>query len=266
MLGIEDKKYKLFGDLKKYVITKAQKEFSEKKNGFFASDINFNFDPIKTGRKVTGLKFYIFEQSTKPKKEKKPPTLPPKTGTDQEKSDTPEIQEMLDIGVQLKKATALLEQHGAEKIIEALKFTAEEERKNPAGFFISILNNGWNNSAGQKKAQKKIKDDKARKKVLAEREQARRESAISSLEKTFRITQKKEFLKSLTESKESELLEEAKKENPDLEPMIKALDSPFCGNFLVSKIPDYEENKQIFINAGLQKMGLISGEENDTEK
>jgi len=259
ILGIKDGQYSLFANLKKATITQAQKEFSEKKNGVFVSDINFNFEPIKTGRKITGLKFYIFEQSTKPKQAPKPLTP--------QKSDNKTIQEMLNIGVQLKKATALLEQHGVEKIIEALKFTAEEERKNPAGFFISILKNGWNNPAGQKKAQKKTKEDQARKKVLAEREKARLESAISNLEKTFRIQQKKEFLKVVTEEEKQEIIRESKKAQPSiLADMIEDIENPMCLAVLISKIPDYEKNKQIFINSELQKMGLINGEEDDTGK
>jgi len=67
ILGIDEKKYKAFRDLKLRTIIQAQKEFSRKdENGAYFSDINFTFETIKTGRKVTGLKFNIFSQNTRP--------------------------------------------------------------------------------------------------------------------------------------------------------------------------------------------------------
>lgn len=52
ILGIE-KKYKLYADLKKYVILQAQKELKTH------TDIKFKFEEIKTGRKITAIKFII---------------------------------------------------------------------------------------------------------------------------------------------------------------------------------------------------------------
>lgn len=54
-IGLDDEQYTRFYDLKKYAILVAQKELKEK------TDIEFEFEEIKTGRKVTALKFFIKE-------------------------------------------------------------------------------------------------------------------------------------------------------------------------------------------------------------
>lgn len=52
MLGIENK-YKAYADIKRRVIDTAQRELSK------STDITFTYTPIKTGRKVTSLRFKI---------------------------------------------------------------------------------------------------------------------------------------------------------------------------------------------------------------
>ncbi|WP_338631775.1 replication initiation protein [Clostridium baratii] len=54
-IGLDNEQYNRFYDLKKYAILVAQKELKEK------TDIEFEFEEIKTGRKVTALKFFIKE-------------------------------------------------------------------------------------------------------------------------------------------------------------------------------------------------------------
>lgn len=54
-----DNIYPLYADFKRKIIIQAQKELKEK------TDISFNFEEIKTGRKVTSLKFYIHQNKAK---------------------------------------------------------------------------------------------------------------------------------------------------------------------------------------------------------
>lgn len=54
MFCIEPQEYKLYGDFKRKVLLQAQKEINVEK-----TDISFDFTEIKTGRKVTSIKFYI---------------------------------------------------------------------------------------------------------------------------------------------------------------------------------------------------------------
>ncbi|BDR68557.1 hypothetical protein K144316041_p10600 (plasmid) [Clostridium tetani] len=53
MIGAKGKSYNVYANLKNKVILQAQKELNEK------TDIKFTFEEIKTGRKVTSIKFYI---------------------------------------------------------------------------------------------------------------------------------------------------------------------------------------------------------------
>lgn len=59
LIGITDDVYPLYGNFKKKVLTYAQKELTTK------TDLTFNFEEIKTGRRVTSIKFYISESKTK---------------------------------------------------------------------------------------------------------------------------------------------------------------------------------------------------------
>lgn len=63
-----DEIYPLYADFKRKIIIQTQKELKK------ISDITFEFEEIKTGRKVTGLKFYI--KTNKPKVSSKPLLTP----------------------------------------------------------------------------------------------------------------------------------------------------------------------------------------------
>ena len=54
-----DEIYPLYADFKRYILQRTQKELKK------TSDINFDFEEIKTGRKVTALKFYIHSNRVK---------------------------------------------------------------------------------------------------------------------------------------------------------------------------------------------------------
>ena len=53
MVCANEKAYSIYNNFKNKVILQAQKELAEK------TDISFEFEEIKTGRKVTGIKFCI---------------------------------------------------------------------------------------------------------------------------------------------------------------------------------------------------------------
>lgn len=58
-IGLEPNQYPRFYDLKKYALLVAQRELAEK------TDISFDFEPIKKGRTITGIKFYIYSNKAK---------------------------------------------------------------------------------------------------------------------------------------------------------------------------------------------------------
>lgn len=53
MIGAKEKTYNTYSNLKSKILIKTQKEINLK------TDINFTYEEIKTGRKVTSIKFYI---------------------------------------------------------------------------------------------------------------------------------------------------------------------------------------------------------------
>jgi len=61
LVGLDDSIYPRYSNMKPKVLLVAQKEINNK------TDINFNFEEIKTGRKVTSLKFYIKANKTQNK-------------------------------------------------------------------------------------------------------------------------------------------------------------------------------------------------------
>jgi len=61
MVCAKEKAYSIYNNFKNKVILQAYKELAEK------TDISFEFEEIKTGRKVTSLKFYINTNKTKNK-------------------------------------------------------------------------------------------------------------------------------------------------------------------------------------------------------
>lgn len=60
LLGATEKSYSVYQNVKNRIILQAQKELKKK------TDINFDFEEIKTGRKVTALRFYIHQNRIKP--------------------------------------------------------------------------------------------------------------------------------------------------------------------------------------------------------
>ncbi|MGF0109410.1 replication initiation protein [Clostridium sp. SGI.024] len=59
ILGVTEKSYSVYQNIKNRIIIQAQKELKEK------TDIKFDFEEIKTGRKVTSIKFYIHSNKAK---------------------------------------------------------------------------------------------------------------------------------------------------------------------------------------------------------
>lgn len=69
-LDIPKSKYKLFGHLKSRIIEPQVKEINDK------TDIKVDFEPTKTGRKITGVRFYIALKNKEQQAEEQQPTLP----------------------------------------------------------------------------------------------------------------------------------------------------------------------------------------------
>ena len=257
------KKYPLFNNFKNRVLELSKKELDKK------SMISFSYKTIRIGRSIGKIEFTIIKKN-QPKKEPQAPALPPKTANDQDKPKTQEVKEMISLGVPIKQARELLEQYGADYITEKLRFTAEKERDNPAGFFIKALKLNWGNKEGEIKAQKQAKEEERQKKEQAKRRREAIETARRTLEDNYADKVKKEYLAPLSKEEKAEVFEEIKKENVASIPYMKNIETGLGGALLTSFIQkqqdDYEKNKQIFINTELQKMGLIKEDDQEAGK
>jgi len=143
ILGIRNDQYTLFTNLKARTMTQAQKEFSKKnKEGFYISDINFDLEVRKTGKKISHLKFIIKKQQTKIIKQISPPI-----SKIEHQQDPIELTAMLKILIPKKQALIFLEQYSTEYIIEKLELLTKHQQieniQNPAGFFVKALKDDW---------------------------------------------------------------------------------------------------------------------------
>ena len=251
VLGNGSKKYiNSFKNFRVNILEKSRKELDEKSN------LSFSFETIRVGRKIGRIKFLI---TKKIRIKKEPLALPHQTG----KNQPQEIQKMLAIGIATKKAISLLEQYGKETIIKALKFTNEEERGNPAGFFIRILENDWKNPAQQKKEEQKAKAEAKR---MQEKRKKEREEATEKLASQYVEIALERELSDLTKEEKQKKIEALKDEYPYVANHIKSLYEGAGAGFILKEIPDHEKNKKIFIHSELKKRGLTKENDQETGK
>ncbi len=146
-------------DFKKKIIMQAQKELKN------VSDISFDFEEIKTGRKVTSVKFYI--KSNKAKSINYPIvndeiaiTLDDELKTDKSSTrhDLELLEQLLEYGISFKQAKKILQDYSAEQIQSNINYAmadhAREKKNNFVGFLVKAIEENY---AGNKLQQVKIK-------------------------------------------------------------------------------------------------------------
>jgi plasmid replication initiation protein len=135
MLGIEDM-YPVYGNFKQRVLLRAQEELKAK------TDISFELEEIKRGRKVAKLKFIILQNKTV--------TL--NKGNHQlsmfDESSGHIIQKLLldnEIDISNDVLERWLSSHGKEAVIEVIKYSIERDHvKNKGGYINTLLEKGYN--------------------------------------------------------------------------------------------------------------------------
>ena len=116
-LGIEKDKYKQYGHLKNKVLLVAQKEINKK------TDIQFTFNEIKTGRKVTGFEFDI-KSSTEEEKHSIEPTI------DSLNLEEDTIKTQLEaLGVPADKITTIMAEFNEEQIRQNIDYALKRKTK-----------------------------------------------------------------------------------------------------------------------------------------
>lgn len=164
LLKVEDK-YPLYADFKRKIIIQTQKELRK------VSDISFEFEEIKTGRKVTSIKFYIKSKKTK--------NITKSNANDEiavamyndlknKKNsinhDLEILEKLLGYGISFKQVKKILQDYSGEQIQKNIDYAIDdhtrENKSNFAGFLIKAIKENYaGNKPQQVKIQSKTKMD-----------------------------------------------------------------------------------------------------------
>ena len=141
-LNISDEKFTRYNDFKRKAILVAQKELKEK------TDISFEFEEIKTGRKITDIIFFIFKnKKTTPINSSKVEDIKiEKIELEEEppESHQLEYEKLMSLGVSKSQALKLCKNHALEKIKNNIRYIEKEQgtgrkKDNVAGFLVSAF-------------------------------------------------------------------------------------------------------------------------------
>ncbi len=258
MLGDKAKTYPLYKNFRNYILDVAKRELDAKdpETGLYKSDLTFDLETRRTGRKISHLKFIIKKQKTAPVKQLKI-DIPPEENPHQ---NTPEYKAMLSLAISDKHALAFMEQYGAEYIAEKLQVLAErqqiEDVISPSGLFINALKEDRKSEKLAKQKKDKQRRAKEEEKRRLEQLERRKHDLIIQFGKIV----KKEFFASLSEEEENQLLADLKTEYEAIDDFFKldelrknGLKSLILGADITRRIPDYAEKREKYIKANLQK-------------
>ncbi|GEQ23279.1 hypothetical protein CBU02nite_37850 [Clostridium butyricum] len=140
MIGAKEKTYNLYSNLKSKILLKTQEELKAK------TDINFDYEEIKTGRKITSLKFLI-KQNKVSKNEIAVTSVAPIEGQ-QSIDDIANIQVVKDIVGNIKDDDALaifnVASGDIEKIKEKYSIVSQLKKiHNLTGAMIDAIKEDW---------------------------------------------------------------------------------------------------------------------------
>ena len=144
MLNLEGK-YRSYNYFKKRVVIQAQEELAEK------SDISFEFEEIKEGRKVVKLRFIIKKQKSSPQEEGQ------ESGSLQ--------QELVAMGLTAKQADIFVDELDPEIIAQSIayvrkQFTEGKIKSSLGGYLKKVLENG---GVGESTMEKVVEEEKSQK-------------------------------------------------------------------------------------------------------
>ncbi|TAL27657.1 MAG: RepB family plasmid replication initiator protein [Alphaproteobacteria bacterium] len=163
LLMMGDEEYKQFCDFRRWVLKVAQKELAEK------TDIAFSWQEEKARQKCIAIEFIITSQkrpdaATIDVREANPANS---KLIEQEFSI---VSTLIELGVSKKTAEQLAKQYGEDHIREKIIYVQAQQRegklKNPAGFLVEAIKNGYQDT--------QAKERKARTASPEEREEATR--------------------------------------------------------------------------------------------
>lgn len=253
-LNIDNKKYKLYNDFKKKTILIAQKELKEK------TDIYFEFEELKNGRKITEINFLIFKNNQGSATVKEETIIEQKLTTEQEQLKSKLINQYK---FSEKISDDLVLAVSIEQIEKNITYTENEFKegkitKNFNGFLLKAIKNNYAGNLSLFEIEEKNKQEQEKKKVILD---DKRDALATKLSKDFGNQERKKFIESLSEDQQQQLINDILKE-VELDAYTtglvkkKGLNTPAIYLFLNKRIEGFAENREVFIAEGLKKAGL----------
>lgn len=249
MLDIKEEKYSLFYDFRKRVINQAKKEFEakDKETGCYKSDITFDLETIKTGRRITHLRFIIKKQKVHSNRKNPADIL---IDSPKKEADSPAQEALAYYGITGSTAKKYLAEQTEDEILQTvylLELRKNNKDKAPISNIKSYLVKLLNEHAGKKSpAELEAEEEAKRKEALRkeqqrkEREEKKREACLKKCESEI----KRAFLATLNEAEKDQILNKIKAEYPAISRAITSLENGAGLAFLSDHIPDYETKKQ----------------------
>ncbi len=184
----EEKSYEIYNRFKVKVLSVAEKEINKK------TDLNISFEEIKTGRKVTAVKFSISskEKQNNIGNEKEIKVFEEKEYSGAVRGLFQLLPEKEQIETRKNELEKLLKEHSVEMLKADIEYTKNKAKTDFWAYFLKSIKSGHYSSAELEK--KKIAEEK--KKLRAEQEEKER------IEREKKATE--EFKKSLENMSESE--------------------------------------------------------------
>lgn len=254
-LSIEKEQYLKYSNFKNKVLLVAYKELKEK------TDIYFEFEEIKKGRKVDEINFIIFKNNNGSAKiEETEESNETKLTTEQEQLKNKLIN---NFKFSEKIANELILTVSVDQIEKNIAYTEKEFKdgkitKNFNGFLIKAIKNNYAGNVSIFEIEEKNKKEQEKKKLILDE---KRETLIAKLSKDFGTQERKKFVESLTEDQQQQLINDILKE-VELDAYTtglvkkKGLNTPAIYLFINKRIEGFAENREVFITEGLKKAGL----------
>lgn len=187
ILGIPEDKYVMYGNFKDKVLMKAQEHLKAK------TDITFKFEGIKTGRKVTHIKFTISPQ-------KRVRELPKKKATERNSIQNLDLfNRIVSYGVSEHKAITILSSYEEVHIIENLNIVDKKHKdggvENLGGFTIDAIVNDYAQSirADNIKKQEQKSDQLKQKSEAKDKEDKEAQEVALYIESIYTEMQKHDY-------------------------------------------------------------------------
>jgi hypothetical protein len=248
-LGVQPDEYSLYGDFKRKILKVAQKELNAK------TDISFEFEEIKTGRKVTDLKLIIVsskipEEALDPAADINEQDLFSLAQSVEKQSDSlKELVSLLPSEYRNRKSIEKilkekLEKHGFDYVARNIQYTNKNSNaakpganltkgSNYRNYLTKALKNDFGLAYQEDMEAAQQKENSAKEKKRKQEEQKRLEREKIEREKDL-AKQAQEYIKELTEQEIKKLENEAV-QTMDPELKEKALKNRITSNFTIKR-------------------------------